>query len=603
MRISDSLRYTLFLQNVTKVGQQLDDIETKISSQKEINTPSDDPIKFSTAVQYDAERSVSNQFSTSLQKLSTLVGMYDTSLGTLSDKLLDITEMANTFDTMDTGMREAAGVELTGLIDQLVTVANTKFGNSYLFGGKQADSAPFQLNSDYSVNYTVSQSGEDATQIYVDKGQASQYGISGREAFYGSSKVAFASVSNGYTGDIYSNADSFAYVVDSSNNTFYVNGTSYTLDSGTYTGSGLAKEVKAELGSNYTVNYDSTRRKFQITNNTGTSVTFNWSNVGSNARTLLGFDNIDSVVASGGPEVSDIDAGRKSFLVKITADRSAVGGPTYQYSLDGGTSWNGTDIALNTGGVSATGDITIGASNNTLYKNGIAITLTNGVYTGATLATEIQTKLGAGYSVAYDSISRKFNITNSTGAVVNFNWSNTGATAAGVLGFDNVDSLVSTGTSDTSDYEAGMFIDGAGIANTTNNRIKLFFDSGPNDNLTVGDTFSVKDLSVFELLKNLKDAFDTNNSSWVSKNTTLVEKAVELTRKNNAVNAFEGTQAQTLIDSNKRKVTQLQTMKSDLVNADMSKLATEFTALLNTYQALLSTLAKMQSINILNYLK
>jgi flagellin-like hook-associated protein FlgL len=603
VRITDSLRYTLFLQNVTKVGEQLDSIERKISTQKNVNSPSDDPIKFATSVQYDAERSLAGQFSTSLQKLSTFVGMYDTSLSTVSDRLLDITDMVNTYDTMDAGMREAAGVELTGYIDQLVTVANTKYGNSYLFGGKQSDSAPFQLNSDYSVTYTVSQSGEDATKIYVDKGQTSQYGISGREAFYSGSKVAYASVGNGYTGDIYSNTDSFAYIVNGSNNTFYVNGASYTLTSGTYSGSGLANEVKDRLGSNFTVGYDSTRRKFLITNNTGAAVTFNWSNTGSTARSVLGFDNIDSVVTSGGMEVGDLDAGRKSFLVKITADRSVAGGPTYQYSLDGGTSWNGTNIALNSGGVATTGDIVISAANNTLYRNGTAITLTNGVYSGTTLAAEVQNRLGAGYTVNYNSTSRKFDITNSTGNVVNFNWSNRGATAAGVLGYDTVDSLVSTGTSDKSDYEAGMFIDGAGIANTTNNRMKLFFGVGPNDNLTVGDTFSVKDLSVFEMLKNLKDAFDSNNSSWVSKNASLIDKAVELTRKNNAVIAFEGTQAEALIENNTRKNTQLQTMQSDLINADMSTLATEFTALLNTYQALLSTMAKMQSINVLNYLK
>jgi flagellin-like hook-associated protein FlgL len=44
-------------------------------------------------------------------------------------------------------------------------------------------------------------------------------------------------------------------------------------------------------------------------------------------------------------------------------------------------------------------------------------------------------------------------------------------------------------------------------------------------------------------------------------------------------------------------------LQADLVNADMSELATEFNVLLNTYQALLSTLARMQSVSILNYLK
>jgi flagellin-like hook-associated protein FlgL len=601
MRISDSFRYTLFQANVNKVGQQLDDLARKISTQKNINVPSDDPVKFATSVLYDAERSAGSQFSNNLQRLSSLVGMYDTSFSSIGDQLANVTQMCNTYDTMDDGMRQAAGEEIKGIIEQLVTVGNTRFGNTYIFGGKQADTAPLQLNSDYSVTFTVDQHGEDTPQIYVDKSQTGKFGISGREAFYGSSKIAFGSVSNGYTGDIYSNSGSFAYVVDGSNNTMYVNGAAVSLTSDVYTGGGLAKQVQKQLGSDYTVAFDSTSRKFLITNNTGAVVTFNWSNGGATAGSVLGFDNIDSVVAAGGKETSDLDAGRKSFLAKITNDRSTSGGPTYQYSIDGGNTWS-ADIGVTTGGAATAADITIDDTNNAICLNGAAVTLTDGVYTGASLAGEIQTRLGPGFTVTYDAGTRKFDITNSTGTVVTFNWSDNAATAAGVLGFDNVDSTVSSGTNDSSDFVAGMFIDGKGIANTTNNRIKLLFGTGMADNLTAGDTFSVKDLSVFELLKNLKDAFDAGNSTWVSKNTKLVEQAIDLTRKNNAVIAFEGTQAKTLIDNNKRKDTLLQTMQSDLVNADTSELATQFNALLNTYQALLSALAKMQSISVLNYL-
>ena len=44
MRISDSMRYRLLQANITKVAEQLNSIQTKISTQKEINVPSDDPI-------------------------------------------------------------------------------------------------------------------------------------------------------------------------------------------------------------------------------------------------------------------------------------------------------------------------------------------------------------------------------------------------------------------------------------------------------------------------------------------------------------------------------------------------------------------------------
>ncbi|MBA4389335.1 MAG: hypothetical protein C0399_00130 [Syntrophus sp. (in: bacteria)] len=608
MRVSDSLRYRLFQMNVSKVGKQLDDIQKKISTQRNINAPSDDPIKYATSIQYDAELKLGTQYNNNLQRLSTLVSMYDMSFSSIGSQLNNAMQMATNFDSMGSDLRQSAIQEINGIIEQLVTVGNTKLGNAYIFGGKEADTPPFQMNNDYSVTFTVGQQGEDATKIYVDKAQTGQYGISGRAAFYDTSKVAFGNVANAYTGDIYSNTDSFAYVIDTSNNTMvYTNSavppvtSTRTLTSGVYTGGSLAKEIQNQLGANYSVAFDSTTRKFSVTNNTGAAVTFNWSNAGATAASVLGFDTIDSVVATGATEKSDLDTGRKAFLAQVTTGGSTTGALVNRarYSIDGGI----TSIPVNTGGVDTTADITIDATNNTLFRNSTAITLTNGSYTGATLATEIQGRLGTGYSVAFDSTTRKFNITNNTGAVVNFKWSNTGATAAGVLGFDNVDSALSNGTNDVSDFDAGMFIDGAGVANTTNNRIKLLFSTGVTDNLNANDTFHVKDLSIFELLKNLKDAFESDKSTWVSKNLQNIDAARELTTKNNGVIAFQGTLAQTMIENNKTKEGKIQTMQGDLVNANMSELATEFSSLLNTYQALLSTLARMQAISILNYLK
>jgi flagellin-like hook-associated protein FlgL len=608
MRISDSMRYKLFQMNVSKVGKQLDDIETRISTQKNINTPSDDPIRYSTNIQYNAELSLGSQYNSNLQCLSTMTSMYDVSFGAISSQLDNLMQLANNFDTLDQDLKVSAMQQIEGMIEQFATIGNTKLGNSYIFGGQQADVPPFQLNNDYSVTYTVGQYGEDATKIYVDKGQTSKCGISGREAFYSTSKIAFGSVSNTYTGDVYSNTESFAYVIDGSNNQIVLNGGATVvppLASGVYNGAGLAKEIQDQIGPDYSVAFESSTRKFVITNNTGADVTFNW--LGSNAANTLGFDAIDSVIASGQTEKSDVDTGKKTFLVEINTGGATTGATraTYNVSVDGGMTWiNG--LTVNTGGADTTaGDITItDGTNDIFYLNGSTVVdLTGGTYTGAALAAEIQIQLGAGYSVSYNAETRKFGITNNTGSVVTLNWSNVAATAAGILGFDTVDSVVSNGANDVSDYDAGMFIDGAGVANTTNNRMKLAFSTNPTDALIAGETFQVKDLSIFELLKNFRDAFESDNSTWVSQNIKYIDTAESLTTKNNAIIAFQGTLATTLTENNKTKEGKIQNLQADLVNADMSELATEFNTLLNTYQALLSTLARMQSVSILNYLK
>ncbi|MCX5810681.1 MAG: hypothetical protein NTX36_15150, partial [Proteobacteria bacterium] len=605
MRITDSLRYQLFQSSISNVQKMLDDIEIKISTQKKINVPSDDALSFSKNIELNANVSIYGQFSKNMEQSKTLGSMYGTSYESIGNQLDILYKEAIAYGTMDTSLKQAAGTEVEGIIEHLVTIGNTKLGNNYIFGGKQANMPPFQLNNDYSVGFNVSQQAEEATRIYIDKAQTGKYGVSGRTAFYDTSKIAFGSVANTYAGDIYSNTDKFAYVIDASNNTMiYTNSatppvtSTLTLTSGVYAGGSLAKEIQSKLGANFSAGFDSTTRKFVITNNTGAKVTFNWSAAGATAKSVLGFDNVNSLVASGKTEISDLDTGRKSFLVETTTAGATTGvlglRATYRYSLDGGATWT-AGVTVNTGGADTTADITIDATNNKIYRNGVAVTLTNGTYTGVSLAAEIATQLGANYSVDYNAETRKFNITNNTGAVVNFNWSNAGATAAGVLGFDNMDSALSSGTTDVSDYDAGMFIDGAGVANVKNNRIKLLF--GTTGTLVAGvtpDTFEVKDLSTFELLKNFKDAFKSGNTEWVSKNLKNLETARELTTKNAAVVAFSGIQADNLIADNKRRDARIADTQSKLMDADMTELATQFNALLNTYQAMLSVLARMQ---------
>lgn len=604
MRISETMRYRLFQSCINKVSSQLTDTEKKISTGKNINAPSDDPIIFARAVEYDSQLSLGTQFNDNLQRLKTLVGVYDASLTSLESSLNQLSEMASTYDAADPGLRLSYSQVIDNIIEQLVTVGNTKLGNSYIFGGQQADAAPFQLNNDYSVSYNVSERGEDATSIYVDQGQFGEFGLSGREAFYGTSKIAFGDVANTYEGYIYSNTASFAYVIGAANSAVMVNGAAVNLTTGVYTGAALAEEIETELGADYSAAFDSATRKFVITNNSATPVTFNWSGAGATAASTLGFDTVDSIVGAGETEMSDIDSGRKSFLVKVIADGATTGAlaarATYSYSVDGGATWSAA-MAASTGGADTTPDITIDATNNTVYRNGAPVTLTNGTYTGDGLASEIQTQLGAGYSVSYSAETRKLSIVNNTGSVVAFNWSDTRSTAAGVLGFDNINSVVSSGRTDIGDYDAGMFIDGSGVPNTTNNRIKLAF-STMDAPLIANDTFQVKDLSIFELLKNVRDAFKDNNSSWISKNIKYIDSASSLTVKNNAVVAYEGTQAEKLIDKNKTTANRIQGEETDLLNADMATLGSEFNILLNTYQTLLSAFAKMRAISILNYL-
>jgi len=276
----------------------------------------------------------------------------------------------------------------------------------------------------------------------------------------------------------------------------------------------------------------------------------------------------------------------------------------------------------------------VDGSNNTISRNGnpTAITLTQGVYTGTELASEIQTQLGSGYKVAYDASSRKFTIANNTADMVTLNWSaSTGA--ADLLGFNHVDSmLTANGGRDTSDldtgttsfivrilnedtYEysvngaafsgpvdinSGVYIDGSSEVNSTNRGIKITFST--TDNLTLGDTFEIKDYSIFDMLKDLRDALISNNASWSNKNISQISDALDIVNRNIASVGVNLQTMETLTKANDARQQRTSEIISNTINADLAKLAVEYNSLSTAYQALMYSVSKMKELGLLYYL-
>lgn len=583
--------------------RDIDEVLERMATQRKVLRPSDNPVIYGQSVGIDAEKDLAGQFQKTITQGKTLSTIYGTTLESIGEHINTARRLAVDYSSMDEALKNTAVTQIEGVIEQMVILANTRFGNNYVFGWKDSRQAPFSLASDYSVGFRVPASLDTATEVFYSKGGKAKLNIPGRDVFVDKAKVILENPGNTYTGKALTNGDSFAYVVDASNNGIVVNGTALTLDAGTYNGGRLAEQIGAKLGTDYKVAYDSFARKFSITNQSGSPVTFSWTSPAATARGLLGFSSTDITIDNGKTDVSDYDTGAKSFLVNITYAGSTGGAladrARYRYSTDGGTTWSG-EITVTTGGSDSVADLTIDATNRTFYVKGAPVNITAGTYTGQDLATEVQTQLGAGYTVAYDGTSRKFSITNNTGGVVTFNWSNPGSTSAGILGFDTVDSVLDDGVSESGDFQAGGFIDGTGIATRENNLIKLAFES--NTVLSAGDRFTVGDLNVFDLLSNFRDAIENKNDAWVEKYAPYLDKSLSLIKENGARVAINTVKAEGFIDDNNQRLENLKKTYAELMNADLADLATEYNMLSTSYQAILSMTARIQNLSILNYL-
>jgi flagellar hook-associated protein 3 len=493
MRIADRFKYDLFMQQFSNVKSSLDRIQEQIAKQKKVLRPSDDPIAYSISVDLAAESVLYEQLDRNILRVTTFGNVYNTTLSTVKDLLSEAKGVAidHATGSMDDPLRENAINEVESIIEQLVALGNTVVGDTYVFGGRKSNSAPFRLNPDYSVDFTIPESSERGNDIYVDRGNRAQYTISGRDAFYDRSKTIYVHPANTYTGEMALNTTDVAYVVDGTNNTIYRNGAAITLTQGTYTGATLAAEIQTRLNeveAGHIVAYDASARRFTLANNTSNDITLDWSNPGSTAGQMLGFNPVDSTLsANGGWDTSDADTGTTAFRIEILDSAS------YRYSVDGGA-WSGP-VAIN----------------------------------------------------------------------------------------------------------GGTFIDGSTDANAINRGIRISFST--TDGLTAGNTFEIKDYSIFDMLKNLKDALEQNNSSWSGSNIAEIDKGLDIVRRNTA---FVGTNLQTmdsLTEANKARQNRTAKIISETMDADLAQLATEYSNLSTVYQSLMYSFTKIQELGLLNFLK
>jgi len=498
MRIADRFKYDLFMHQFSTVKGNLDRVQEQIAKQKRVLRPSDDPVAYSISVDLRAESVLYEQLERNILRVTTFGRVYDTTFSTMKDLLTEAKGIAINHATgsMDSALRENATNQVESIIEQLVSLGNTVVGDTYVFGGKRSNVAPFRLNPDYSVDFNVPEGSEGGNEIFVDRGSTAQYNISGREAFYNRSKTVYANPMNVYTGEVSLNTTDLAFVVDATNNTIYRNGTEeITLTQGTYTGATLASEIQMRLNeveAGHIVAYDVSTRRFTIANNTINDVTLNWSDPGSTAGQMLGFNADNSTLsANGGRDTSDMDTGKTSFSVEMSAD-----GLSYNYSVDGGTTWSGP-VAVN----------------------------------------------------------------------------------------------------------GGTYIDGSTVANTTNRGVRINFSSTEN---LGSSTFEVKDYSIFEMLKNLREALtidDDNAAAWSRNNIAKIDDGLDIIRRNNA---YVGTNLQTmdsLTEANKARQDRTAKIISETMDADLAQLATEYNNLSTVYQSLMYSFTKIQELGLLNFLK
>ena len=156
MKISSKLFSDQQLNLLSKQMEDIQSIQSKISSGKNIVFASDDPVG---AVELSGLNDVSNkvqQYIKNSELSLSRIKMMDSSLEAIKNVFIRSNELAiqASNDVLAPSDRESIALEFDELKKELISLANTQdSGGTFLFSGFKTKTAPFVLDSDGSVTY------------------------------------------------------------------------------------------------------------------------------------------------------------------------------------------------------------------------------------------------------------------------------------------------------------------------------------------------------------------------------------------------------------------------------------------------------------------
>jgi flagellar hook-associated protein 3 FlgL len=183
MKVSTGMTYEQFKVNLSRIQQKLARSQEEIASGKKIIDPSDDPVTAAKALRIQADQDQGGQLSKNIQRLQILGGTCESSLNSMVDLLNRAKQLAVTqsSDTMDASTRKTASEEIKGIIEQLVTIGNTKIGDTYVFGGKKSNGVVYTLDqSTFSVTFNGT---TEVPRVVVEGSEKMDLGMSGSKVF------------------------------------------------------------------------------------------------------------------------------------------------------------------------------------------------------------------------------------------------------------------------------------------------------------------------------------------------------------------------------------------------------------------------------------
>ena len=145
MRITAGMSQRHVLTDLRRVQERLADAQDRVSSGKQIEKPSDDPLGAERAVRLRSELQTNSAYSTAVDESKSWLDASDTALSSLTSvvqRVRELTVQAANGSTSDAG-RQSIKAQVDQLIEEAKTTLNSAYDGRYIFSGTAIDKPPY----------------------------------------------------------------------------------------------------------------------------------------------------------------------------------------------------------------------------------------------------------------------------------------------------------------------------------------------------------------------------------------------------------------------------------------------------------------------------
>lgn len=147
MRVTNTLMTKSYMRNLNHNTEKVHTYQEQLSSLKEVNRPSDDPLTVSKIMDLNNSIIQNDQYRTTIEDAIDWTNVQDSALANATNSMhrIDTLIQSAANGIMTAEDREAIKSNIKGEMETLVDSLNTNFGGRYVFSGQQTTTPPFTI--------------------------------------------------------------------------------------------------------------------------------------------------------------------------------------------------------------------------------------------------------------------------------------------------------------------------------------------------------------------------------------------------------------------------------------------------------------------------